>query len=176
MGLCGNNSARQQCSLCCACAVLVLCLCSPTLPGTVVLQWYRQDGCWQVPSSWSCHGALPPSGQISSDALASLPKQQPCVSCLYVLVVPAVAVPASAADPTAAAASSAAAGGGGGPPVVLQGELVLSLERAKRVQLQVRADAYLLLTFTSSCKLDLCFQQCAATKSHSSRQPNAAAN
>lgn len=108
-----------------------------------MVQWYRQDGCWQAPSSWACHGTLPPTGQLSSEALASLPKQHACVSCLYVLVMPAaVATAPAASDPSPAAAGTGAGVTGSvvaaGAPVVLQGELVVSLERAKRVQLQVR--------------------------------------
>lgn len=137
--------------------------------GCVMVQWYRQDGCWQVPSSWSCHGALPSTaGPLSTVALDSLPKQQPCISCLYVLVLPAgfnIGMPPAGASAAAAGgggSAGAAAGEGsgalggqqpqvvevaGGPaasaagPVVLQGELVVGLARAKRVQLQVRLAA-----------------------------------
>jgi hypothetical protein len=136
--------------------------------GCVMVQWYRQDGCWQVPSSWSCHGALPSTaGPLSTVALDSLPKQQPSISCLYVLVLPAgfnigmhpAGAPAAAAGGGSAGAAAGegigAVGGqqpqgvevAGGPaasaagPVVLQGELVVGLARAKRVQLQVRMAA-----------------------------------
>jgi len=63
--------------------------------------------------------------------------------------MPPAPAAAEGAGPPAAGAAGAAAGGGGGDggggmsaqvvglPVVLQGELVVSLERAKRVQLQV---------------------------------------
>ena len=126
-------------------------LCTATPAGAVALQWYRQDGCWQTPSSWCCHGALPQSGQLGPDTLLALPKQQPCISCLYALMAPPVAAAAAAGSEmgqAAAAATTAAAGVAGAAggavhqssePLVLLGELVVSLERAKRVQLQVGA-------------------------------------
>lgn len=100
--------------------------------GTVVLQWYRQDGYWQVPSSWSCHGAFPPEGTLTPDSLSKLPPRHPYVSALYVLVAPTdLATPVVQGDHEPAAAAA---------PLVLLGELVVSLERAKSVQLQVCYD------------------------------------
>jgi hypothetical protein len=71
------------------------------------------------------------------DSLLDIPSY---ASCVFVVHAPAVAAAAAAPAGAAAAAGAGAAGGvpGSRQPQLLAGELVVSLERLKRVQLQVR--------------------------------------
>lgn len=137
-----HGSNRHHLSMNDSQAVALMRVQAPSLPcrplpcaGSVLVQWYRQDGCWQAPSSWCCHGALPAAGQLGAGALSCLPKQHPHISCLYVVMMP----PAMAAAAGECQTGAGQDGASHNQPLVLLGELVLSLERAKRVQLQVRS-------------------------------------
>lgn len=107
------------------------------------MQWYRQDCCWQVPGSWRSDGMLPSSSSsqtITQAMLDDLPGIPTYASCLFVVHAPAAAAAAAAAaSPSAAGAAGVAGSGQLMQPRLLAGELVVSLERLKRVQLQVRA-------------------------------------
>eukprot|EP00879_Flechtneria_rotunda_P009274 GHRR01009708.1.p1 GENE.GHRR01009708.1~~GHRR01009708.1.p1 ORF type:complete len:949 (+),score=449.96 GHRR01009708.1:194-2848(+) len=114
--------------------------------GAVCIQWYRQECCWQVPTSWRNTGSLPPSGQpIKTDALHALPPTSQHPTCLFVIHIPA--------QTTALAGSGIAATGFGTTTAAVGsqtqqlpagqlavGEVVVeSLETLKRVQWQVKA-------------------------------------
>ncbi len=49
-------------------------------PGTVIVQWAVQDGCWQLPQSWQAGGTLPQGqvrGQMPSGVLGLPPTTCP---------------------------------------------------------------------------------------------------
>jgi hypothetical protein len=102
------------------------------------MQWYRQDCCWQVPGSWRSDGILPGINSSSSSqavtqaTLDSLPDIPAYASCLFVVHAPAVAAAVGAGAGAADGLSSSKQ-----PPQLLAGEVVVSVERLKRVQLQV---------------------------------------
>ncbi len=54
-------------------------------PGTVLVQWAVQDGCWQVPASFQSDGALPQLAVADADVLA-LPPPTSSAAMLYVVV------------------------------------------------------------------------------------------
>lgn len=65
-------------------------------PGTVLVQWYQQDGCWQVPGSWYAGGTLSRPNIEAADVLA-LPPVETYASLLYVVVTAGGAVRAGEA-------------------------------------------------------------------------------
>lgn len=116
--------------------------------GSVCMQWYHQDCCWQEPASWRSDGILPPSGSgepITRDLLHSLPSIPAFVRCVYAVHAPATPAAAGAGAAVPAIAADAATQQQQQQqrhPKLLLGELVVSLERLKRVHLQVRQNAW----------------------------------
>lgn len=57
----------------------------PLAPGTVRVQWYPQDGCWQAPQSWQPNGRF--THAVATEAeLAAVPAPVLYASMLYVVI------------------------------------------------------------------------------------------
>ncbi|GFH16837.1 uncharacterized protein HaLaN_13341 [Haematococcus lacustris] len=57
----------------------------PLAPGTVRVQWYPQDGCWQAPQSWQPNGRF--THAVATEAeLAGVPAPVLYASMLYVVI------------------------------------------------------------------------------------------
>lgn len=66
-------------------------------PGTVLVQWYPQDGCWQAEASWGAGGSLAGSGGAVSDSeVLALRPPEAWASMLYTIVPPGAGGTASA--------------------------------------------------------------------------------
>lgn len=106
--------------------------------GGVYVQWYRQDCCWQMPGSWRSDGCLPLASTgscVTPELLHQLPTAPAYVSCLYLINVPAVQPQAVG---TASEVQQVQQQAEQQQPGLLMGEVVVNLERLKRLQLQVR--------------------------------------
>ena len=52
-------------------------------PGQVTVQWYIQDGCWQVDRSWHQDGKLSAAGPVTDLDVLSLPAVPQFASMMY---------------------------------------------------------------------------------------------